>query len=244
MITLRILPWGKFQTCKQLSFVNKATVGFLHFLLTGSGPCMWNGGKDWRTLKVGCRTGMGWEGGERWGRRCGTFHHGLRARRPGYSCRFSHSAITAFALCGKAQSVILSSVVRSESEEQVSCNDEDLHICWTWLANSIPSYSSAQDLSLSSFSPVSDKVGISAFRVSGTVHCDQGQNASLALNQPSIQLQSGRAAGLISWHKHTEQARQAPRSYLKPNLGESFSNLKLLPKYKWQSLFNIKSNQW
>lgn len=31
-----------------------------------------------------------------------------------------------------------------------------------------------------------------------------------------IHLQPGRAARLISWHKHTKQARQAPRSYLKP----------------------------
>lgn len=46
------------------------------------------------------------------------------------------------------------------------------------------------------------------------------------------------------WASHTEQGRQAPPSYLKPDPRESILNPKFLPKYKRQSLFNIKSNQW
>lgn len=63
------------------------------------------------------------------------------------------------------------------------------------------------------------KMGISALKGSRELWAwstGREDNSPLALNQPGIHLQPGRAASLISWHKHTEQARQAPPSYLKP----------------------------
>jgi hypothetical protein len=92
---LRPLVSGKFQTCKQFSFVKQRHSGiFLNFysflvlfcFLSESWQCTQNGLglRDWGSLKVGLRKGTGWEEADRWGKMCETFLHGLRARRPGY----------------------------------------------------------------------------------------------------------------------------------------------------------------
>lgn len=101
------------------------------------------------------------------------------------------------------------------------------NLIWMGVRNPFPSSSGTYDLRQSLFPPPliflilqSWEMGISAFRGSSELWAlctGREDNSCPALNQPGIHLQPGTAASLLSWHKHTEQVRQTPLSYLKPH---------------------------
>lgn len=160
MVTLRIVPEGTFKTWKRFSSVKQRQGGIfliflvlfcflVHCFLSGSWQCMQNGVRDWGTLKLGLRKGMGWEDLERWGRQCETSLMGLRPEDLGILiCPLTLRELPVLHV---TSSVFLSLAVRSVSEEQVWC-DKDVHICWTWPENAVPCWSHAQDPSLSPLS--------------------------------------------------------------------------------------------